>query len=719
MIKTNLLKSSALALAILSAAGADAQTAIWGVGSSNTASIKHAEFQEPFIQQTTATYSDTAWTAVSINDDGGSNLPGNAYWIRSTGASQGGYTRANITVPANNSAANGTAMFDSDFLDNGGTTTNGAGTSPSTHRGELISPLIDLTGYADSALVVQFNGYWRNLNANVTVSMSTNNGVSWTDVDASTILPAGPNQVEEGRVAAPFFTITGLAGGSLSQCRIRFVFEGEYYVFIADDITIATAADYDLAIRKADPNDGTLGGAFTDAKVGTNRHIPISKIDPTDLREWMFGAALENKGAKDLLMTLNPRLYMQIDYIHPITNVRTPNVYSDSLMYQDTTLHAGASNSDIQFETLDNINFLFDPARRSGTYEVTYWAKFDGVDANPVNDTTRHSFSITNSGTVKRNYLSKVNLNVNGEPLAANATFPIEATVSEFEYGSMFYFAKGATNNVTIDSVDFRYYLPSDYSGVSSQTLSIDIYNWVDADNDGFLDVAGAELTQVALGIYTADGLGTTHQVGEYALGTANNLVDATTGVSVAPFVDNGYYLVTIHQDPSAFGGPSSVSAETGIWIARDDINYSLNLAFDGAGTVPSISPVKVIDGAGSGDWNPIGFGASDIPSIGLYVGGVDTVTSVADVIYTDEGMNLSVFPNPANDVLNVNLELDEAANVTYVVTDIAGRVLTMATQNNVTVAARTIDVSVLPAGVYFVTAKTDKKETTSKFVKK
>lgn len=725
MIKTNLLKSSALALAILSAAGADAQTAIWGVGSSNTASIKHAEFQEPFIQQTTATYSDTAWTAVSISDDGGSNLPGNAYWIRSTGPSRGAFGQGSITVPANNSAANGVAMFDSDFLDNGGVQgAQGTGTSPSDQIGELVSPIIDLSAYADSAISVQFNGYWRRFQSNVTVSMSINNGLTWEDVNVLSLLPADVNETEEGRVSAPFFNITAVAPSALTQCRIRFLFSGEYYVFLADDISIVTAPAYDLAIRRADPSGNNLASAQTDIKVGGNRYIPFTQIDTADLKEWFFGAALINYGAEDLPITLNPKLIMRIDYTHPITGATTVGVYSDTLEYQDTTLHAGGSNFDLQAENLRDINFLCDIARASGDYDVTYWVEFDGVDSDPTNDTTRHSFSVTNDGTSPINsYLSKVRLNALGQPFAAAPTFPGEPTLTEFEYGSMFYFFKGATDAVKIDSIDFRYYIASDYSGVSSQTLTVDVYNWLDADASGTLDANGTELTQVALGVYTANGLGTTHAAGEFAFGRVTDLIDAATGGPVAPFIDNGFYLVTVHQNPGTLGGATTFTAETGLWVGRDELNYALNVSFtSGAQPLPNVSPAKVIEANGSGDWNWIGYGADAIPSIGLYIGDTSRKlnnNTVADVVYTDEGMNLSVFPNPANDVLNVNLELEEAANVTYVVTDIAGRVLTMATQNNVTVATSTIDVSALSAGVYFVTAKTDKKETTSKFVKK
>jgi len=140
-----------------------------------------------------------------------------------------------------------------------------------------------------------------------------------------------------------------------------------------------------------------------------------------------------------------------------------------------------------------------------------------------------------------------------------------------------------------------------------------------------------------------------------------------------------------------------------------------------GADPLPNVSPAKIIDAGGTGDWNWVGFGANEIPSIGLYISAESKLTNVnTAAVYADEGMGLSVFPNPTSDVLNVALELEEAADVTYIVTDVTGRVINMATQSNVTEATSTLDVSSLAGGVYFITAQTaEGKQATQRFVKK
>lgn len=740
MIKTNLLKMSALALAFLSWTGADAQTTIWGVGSSNAASIPVAEFQNPFVQGTDPTVlTDTAWNSISINEANGTVTPGNAYWERSTTASRGNFSagrligigaadNGSIAPTDPNSTANGFAIFDSDFKDNAGLPNNfGNGVSPAPHSGVLISPLIDLSGYTDSALVLKTNVHWRNFSSTVTVSMSVDNGFSWVDVDLADILPTDVNTSSEGRISVPFYTATANAT-NLTQCRIRFTFSGEYYVVMFDDLSIETVEGYDLSIRRPDPNGTNLAAALVDIKVGMNRYIPASQIDTTNLKEWFWGASVINYGPENMTPAANaPVLYMSIDHVDPITSAVTPGVYLDTIVIQ-SDLNAGGTTQVDTAKNLRSIAFLCDPARPTGDYVVTYWLEHNTPDTDNSNDTARHTFTITDDGTAKANYLSKVRLNANGQPFAAGPTFPGDPIVSDFEYGSMFYFHRGAVDSVTIDSIDFRYYIANAYSGAASQTLFINVYQWNDLDASGTLAAGNAqgnpELTQVGLNTYVASGLGTTHAPGSFEMGRITSLLSPTTGLPLdkGDFSDTSFYLVTVQVNPSLTGG-GTMTSDDGIWIGRDALNYAMNAVFTtGADPLPNVSPVKVVDGGGTGDWNWVGFGADQIPSIGLYLGTEPVIKSTINTatVYADAGMNLSVFPNPTTDVLNVNIELDEATDITYIVTDVAGRVINMAKQTNVLDATSTLDVSALAGGVYFITAKgANGKEATQRFVKK
>ncbi|WP_452232593.1 T9SS type A sorting domain-containing protein [Lacinutrix sp. MEBiC02595] len=213
----------------------------WGVDAS--VDVANAEFQNDFIETGTAgNYSNSTWTALSINDNGGTVTPGAAYWTRNTlGYSQGAYWSAPTPTNAP-SQANGIAIFDSDFMDNGGTPNAfGTGTSPSTHKGELISPRINLTGNTDVPLAVKFYSQYRNFAiSELSVSFSSDDGTTWGTSVAYTTLQATP--FDEGflTLALPATSTQGVS--NLSQCRLKFTFDGDYYFAIIDDVTILNAA---------------------------------------------------------------------------------------------------------------------------------------------------------------------------------------------------------------------------------------------------------------------------------------------------------------------------------------------------------------------------------------------------------------------------------------------------------------------------------------------
>ena len=76
-------------------------------------------------------------------------------------------------------AFNGSALFNSDFLDNNGIQGNfGAGQSPSSHKGELISPVINAAGVKD--VVVQFYQYYRNFQSATYIQYSVDSGTTWS-----------------------------------------------------------------------------------------------------------------------------------------------------------------------------------------------------------------------------------------------------------------------------------------------------------------------------------------------------------------------------------------------------------------------------------------------------------------------------------------------------------------------------------------------------------
>ena len=210
---------------------------IWGVGS--VQGVSHAEFSNSFVNTGSFVAGDNPndWTALSINDSGGNITPGSAYWIKSLfGYSQGAYNGTNLPI-LSPSQTNGVAIFDSDYMDNNGVAGNfGTGTSPSSHRGELISPRIDLSGYTDSLLEVKFYSKYRgSAISSLSLAISVDDGLTWgTEIDYRYLQA----NLLEGFIVVPLQSSTTQGVVDLTQCRLKINFDGDYYYAIIDDVSV-------------------------------------------------------------------------------------------------------------------------------------------------------------------------------------------------------------------------------------------------------------------------------------------------------------------------------------------------------------------------------------------------------------------------------------------------------------------------------------------------
>jgi hypothetical protein len=593
-------------------------TPIWGasaaVGSSD------GEFANAFVQAGSYAAGDntTSWTALSVFDTDNTVTPGNAYWTRNTlGYSQGAYWGATTPV-GSNSAANGVAIFDSDFLDNGGLQgAFGSGTSPSAHKGELISPRIDLTGYTDQSLSVEFFSFYREFDPiELSVSLSTDDGTTWTTVDYKAL---STNQTEE-RVNAVFPNVT--AGVSnLSQCRIKFTFEGFYYFYIIDDVVIQTAPAYDLTITKLDASTGTSGLNFGDqVHITGNRFFPVGQLTQ-DAGFISFGANVKNLGSVDLATSLNPTLSLNVDKLNDITGIWSSVHTQDIAASQDITAGGGLSLTG----TLNDTSWM-----TVGSYRATYTASFTGTDADTSNNTAQHFFDLT-----ANNYASKVSNDVNENPAASRSIFPGGGPYSQFEYGSVFNLGNASGSGLEINEIKFVYRLNNSFTGAANQTVFVYVYSINDADNNGII-TDQSELTQIGLGLASLTGLGTTLPVGDYYTASVTNLVNASTGSTLGE-LPSGKYFISVVFNPSLTGGQATFDVNDVPWMGASDVkNYNMNFGLIPNSTdfIFNPSALGLIDAMGTTSFNHVGFGVDVVPSIGVLFS-TSRNTTVADGSYS------------------------------------------------------------------------------------
>lgn len=712
-MKSNLLFS--LIITILYTCSLQAQTKLWGTGA--TVGSAEGEFQNAFVDTTIiGSYALNSWTALSIYDTD-TVFAGNAYWIRDTlGYSQGAYAAPLGFIPppvTSPSQSNGTAIFDSDFLDNNGIVgAFGTGTSPSQHKGELISPRIDLTGYTDSSLMVKFFSFYRDFDIDeLSLSMSVDDGATWsTSIDYRSL----QDELNSQFVRAYFPNLT-TGVGNLSSCRLKFTFEGAYYFAILDDVSIEVAPEYDLAIARPNPNSPVLAERGDYIKIGNNRYLACINLLAYDIQQWYFGLRAVNHGSKDLLPSDSARIHLQIDFRNSITGAITTNIYKDTIPFTDTLL-SSAQNSIFGFDNLKDINFIF--IYGDGTYTAKYWLEHNQMDAYGDNDTIVHSFNNTEYNPLY-NYLSKARITApNGKVFASSAIFPAEKDLLSYEYGSMYYFPRGNSDGIKIDSVDFRYLVPFNYTGDSINDVVVQIYQFMDnAPTNGLLD-SGTELLNVGLGVMHLTGLGTTAAPGTYHHASLTSLVDPVTGGAMNPFVDNGYYIVTIQQYPFLFGANTTLLDSTKqVWFGVDEYNYAQNMALTSSSNLmPHPFITMAIDSSQNFSISLEENRLNMVPSIGIHLSGNFLAHGIQSTS-SSNSIALDIYPNPAQDFVLVQADFDAAEAVQYILTDLSGRIIQVQNQKEATSPQR-FNLKKLPAGTYFVIAKNKTEEATATFVK-
>ena len=531
------------------------------------------------------------WSANSIFDNSGT--PGNALWIYSSiGASQGAYSDGiPITSP---SVTNGCALFDSDYLDNNGVQgAFGSGISPSPHKGELISPLIDLSGYTDEGLSVNFYCKWRSYLVDAfTVEFSVDNGATWSTIDINDLLPSATNVENEGWVNALFINeTTGVS--DLTQCRIKFSFEGDYYFALIDDISISLAAPYDLTIGVGNMDGSNFNDLGDQVHITSNRYLPISHF--SDGHHGFFGATVKNLGYENIVSSDNCQIILNVE--KDVSGVWT-SVYTDSLVID--SLSGQGYSYGIQY--LSDVSWI-----TVGDFRSTYTATSNLNESTTDNNSTEHLFTIT-----ENDYISKVAKDSIGEPLSTRAIFPGGGPFLNFEYGSVFYIEDN-TEEITIDSLSAKLYLPNSYVGPTNYTLLANVYE-VDASQSAVVE--SSTLTQYGVGIIELNGLGTTIPNGSYFTGKVNGIGDPFAGGAVS-FQGGKHYYISISHMPGAV----VFTGEDVPWFgASEQKNYNHNTSMTAIDTLINPSPCIIEDATGAQSFYWTGFGSDVVPSIGIYI---------------------------------------------------------------------------------------------------
>ncbi|MCH2224163.1 MAG: T9SS type A sorting domain-containing protein [Crocinitomicaceae bacterium] len=252
----------------------------------NTTSLQKSNFwTEDF--NVTATGAGTFTTANGVWTTGGANAD---VWKHTFTTSNGEFS-GTPTAIGTTTGANGAMIYDVDSVN--------FPSSPnySNYSGELISPVIDLTGEASVSLTLEQDfRYCCQGSLDINVSVSSDNGANWSapyNLSGTT----GANNdyfTDNGNSYAAQANITADAAGN--NVMLKFTWEGvgsnnSHYFWIIDDICLTATATNDIIAQL--PRWGTTGSWGT---MLPYFQVPVDQIQPVDFSAYAFnnGQAVQN-----------------------------------------------------------------------------------------------------------------------------------------------------------------------------------------------------------------------------------------------------------------------------------------------------------------------------------------------------------------------------------------------------------------------------------------
>lgn len=668
-----------VALVFLFSAGSlSAQTVLWGAGSSDT----QIDSIGRFAADTITGLDGLGWTVDSVAGE----------WVYSVdGISQGGFSSGTpgLTSP---SVGDGVAFFDSDFW-------FAEGIVPQT--GTIISPAFDLTGYEDSVVVLEFYAGLRDFASTAnSAGFSVDGGTTWTDFDVIAALGIPNGDAGEGMVTFNVSSIVN-AATSLTNCHVRFYFEGDSYYYGVDDVTVRTSGiTYDIAI----------GEDYNPPKVVGSTQLPLRMVNADEMG---WGANIVNNDIGD------------INAGEAMLYVTVSEVSSGTVAVMDSmAVPAIAPGTDTALYMPGFSNGWMPTA--AGDYRVDYSVSYSAnMQTDTTNDTYTDFFTITAD-----DYLSKVGRDLTGFPTADSGTLPGVRSAdgflpAEHEWGSMYYIPNYTVTNgdsIVADSFLYTGATANAATGVTEAVVQVRLYKFNDDDGSGFWTAqptgpSDPELPIQALGVdtFTLDAAATFRQ---RAVALSN--LNGGTGAVLQP---NSFYVATILCSDQINGLRDANNSTRHIFIGNSEDKYDFTIDsmpnyFIPASIVRSayIDPTGTVTGLQDNQWFGAGYASGIVPSIGLTLTDAITVNVTANEAVTTE---FNIFPNPATEQISAKVELTEMnSNVEYIITDATGRVVIKEQKADLQSDVVTYDVSQLPAGVYFFTVRTAQGASSQKFVK-
>ncbi|MCI5054807.1 MAG: T9SS type A sorting domain-containing protein [Flavobacteriales bacterium] len=575
-------------------------------------------------------------------------------------------------------ANNGFVIFDSNFLDAANSPCGqgqGSGTGPAAHTGILTTGVIDLSN--ETSAILTFEYWLRNFSTNHTCEIS-DDGTNWTVVWADQV--AG-NAIGEGTVKV---NISAWAGDTI---WLRWVYAGEYYEWMLDDIGIETADEGDLATTElyfgidqwGRDGGGTWFQIVDTVANGFYRRIPESQANNFEVK---FGGLFDYWGSDTIP---NPRVKMEVLGTGSMTYVQT----LPSVMPSPGGLY------------LDKIDTSYFPDQGTGTY--TFRCTFESDSADPVSTNNSQNKAMTVTDTVYQ---------------LDNEVIP--QFVQRFWEGNKIGVRYDITTATTASSISMNFYEAGTQFVSQGAFVSFRIYDLAQIlANPGASPIGKKDFAIIGPNHVSNSA---SAPVGTFPLESAVTLNPGSYLVTMEIEGDSIWTLGSEETVPDGYVWSWSDTQSSWFWEdSRDVPRIRLNLnqcaslklnsqvANDGSGNITispngGTPPFTYLWSNGSTDQNQTGL-LPDIYTVTMTdANGCELIKSFSifpvsvDEINVD---NISLYPNPSNGKLF--FESSNESKYIMQVYDVAGKLVRELTISSAPGSRREIDLEELEKGTYMV----------------
>ena len=594
--------------------------------------------------------SANGWTSTSITPTDTTNWEWDPAGFVGNGAITAQFIDPNLAIDSP-SAANGSMVFNADYFTTLGDPDNIPTGPPSSYPkyiAELVSPTIDLSGVVN-AVSIQWTQLITILNVSPGASFRTS--LQWSTDDGLTW--SDPVDANEDKAINTVYNgnlktipVPGIEGESL--VRLKFTFASDFYHWVLDDIKI---------IEREANNMRTNENFFA---IAPNMLTPVSQVE-----EFGFLCDIENIGGQ------------------PQTGVELTITINDDngggQVYTDTETYGTIGVDSIA----ENVSFGgFEPPAVITSYSAVYEVSADSVDFDDSDNSISWGFAVSDSTFAKETaptreiYPAEANWNA-GDPRSWAYGNCYHVVNGSGYYANTVSFSIDVTNSTTPDPTgqSVRIRLDewnddnSDFNADIDERQNLAIYNYIIEGNEAFDDIITAPLTNLFTG-------------------------------ETVELEDNKDYIVVIE-----FIAEDETRVDFGASDAQDYSAMILNSAQLGAPRYAGM--LGIAADLETEPLSSVGFGGDFVPVVRLNIGSTPIFSAVTETL--DASNQIKLFPNPASDQVQLNIELQKiSSQVNIDLMDIQGRLIQSNQLGSLKSFSTEIDVHNLPAGTYFVRIATD-----------